>query len=489
LVYDWFKTQWFSSPLVQSAIPPHAKDGALDLIESLHMRREHWALCCHLDVADHDTRVNTFVEVQNHILMDVVHVHATMSMQTMVAKEDIVQSRKDRKFAHQNFRTMTTSVSIMKEKAEASLTKLCAVMQDVVTPHMGKLMTKQVELALTCLENVNSTWYVCKCPQDCKVCEEYMTGPQKLLLFQGKRVIVYHVTMRTGEEDQCKIQHCSLGAEWETLHTTVPTMKHTRIITAESKENGFFLFICSCGYGFRYQCTCRHVAMILIHASDNVCAGYEIENIALRNTAAFAACRDTSLIKRTARDWKGTLCSHVTEESLRICPGTDHDDDGEDCDRDDGNDQRDGQRQERTRQSTDERRLKSERDAEIESLQDKFYRIKAKLEVAAAHQNAEFWTFAANVNTHLLAAFESLNGVPDAARTVVAHRYRDDPKRRQRPKTPPPKRTCTPPKRPAAVAGGGHASQTPLYAVIDISDSEDVKELRNGGAPSDDDDF
>ena len=145
-------------------------------------------------------------------------------------------------------------------------------------------------------------------------------------------------------------------------------------------------------------------------------------------------------------------------------------------------------RQERTRQSTDERRLKSERDAEIESLQDKFYRIKAKLEVAAAHQNAEFWTLAANVNTHLLAAFESLNIVPDAARTVVAHRYFDDPQRRQRPKAPPPKRTCTPPKRPAA-AGGGHASQTPLYAVIDISDSEDVKELRNGGAPSDDDDF
>jgi len=39
------------------------------------MRRQHWALCCNLDVAAHDTRVNTFVEVQNHILMDVVHVH------------------------------------------------------------------------------------------------------------------------------------------------------------------------------------------------------------------------------------------------------------------------------------------------------------------------------------------------------------------------------------------------------------------------------
>ena len=30
----------------------------------------------------------------------VVHVHPTMSMQTMAAKEDVVQSRKDRKFAH-----------------------------------------------------------------------------------------------------------------------------------------------------------------------------------------------------------------------------------------------------------------------------------------------------------------------------------------------------------------------------------------------------
>ena len=33
-------------------------------------------------------------------IFPVVHVHPTMSMQTMAAKEDAVQSRKDRKFAH-----------------------------------------------------------------------------------------------------------------------------------------------------------------------------------------------------------------------------------------------------------------------------------------------------------------------------------------------------------------------------------------------------
>ena len=364
LVYEWFKNTWFSSPLVQSAIPAQAKDGALDLIESLHMRRQHWALCCNLDVAAHDTRVNTFVEVQNHILMDVVHVHPSMSMQTMAANEDIAQSRKDRRFAHDNFRTMTTSVSIVKEKSGTCVSKLCSEMQDVVTPRMGKLMTNQVEVAATCLTNVNSTWKICK-GQNCKVCEEYMTGPQKLLLVQGKRMIVFHMKMRIGDEDECTLQHCSLGPDWETLHSTIPRMKHTRIVTAEDMGNGFFLFICSCGYGFRYQCTCRHVAMILIHASGNVCAGCELHNIALRNTAAFAACRDASLIKRTARDWKGTLCSHVTEESLRICPGIDDDDadDADDADqRDDHNDgdQGQGQKQKRTRRTEEEQRLKSE---------------------------------------------------------------------------------------------------------------------------------
>jgi hypothetical protein len=77
--------------------------------------------------------------------------------------------------------------------------------------------------------------------------------------------------------------------------------------------------------------------------------------------------------------------------------------------------------------------LKSERDAKIQELQDHFYRIKAKLEVAAKLKVAEFWTFAVNVDTHLLAAFECLNSVPDAALTTVAHRYRDDPRRGAQP--------------------------------------------------------
>jgi hypothetical protein len=86
-------------------MPASARDDALSLIESLHMRRQHWALCCNINLVAHDTRVNTFVEVQNHILMDVVKVSKSMGLQKMVSKEALVMERKDRRFAHKNFRT------------------------------------------------------------------------------------------------------------------------------------------------------------------------------------------------------------------------------------------------------------------------------------------------------------------------------------------------------------------------------------------------
>ena len=444
LVYEWFKNEWFFADIVQANMPAQARDGAMELIDNLHMRRKHWALCCNIDVAAHDTRVNTFVEVQNHVLMDHVHVHPSMTMQTMVFKEDLVQGRKDRRLAHMNFRTLSTNVSIMKNKSTSLIATVCKEMQNVTTPKMGKIMTNQVQVAASCLNDMNSTWHLCT-NRNCKVCEEYMTEPQKLALLQGKTLLAFHVKMRSGDADACNTKPSSLGEAWDALHATIPGMKHPRIVTAENLGNGKFLFICSCGFGFRYQCTCRHVAMIILHASGSACAGNEIENMALRNTAAYAACRDASLIKRSANDWKGTVCSHVTEDSLRICPGGDHDDDGNDNDRDDQRDDRnDGdQVQKRPRRSAEWQRLKSERDAKIQTLQDHFYRIKAKLEIAASHQVAEFWMLAEGVDGHLHKAFEGLNGVPELGQSVVAHRYRDDAMRRQ----------------PARGAGGGHPAR------------------------------
>jgi hypothetical protein len=483
LVYKWFKEQWFSSKVVTHNMPAAARDGALDLIDNLHMRRQTWSLALNIDLPAHDTRTNTFVEVQNHVLMDVVHVRSNLTMQTMVAKEDLVQSRKDRKFAHQNFRTLTTGASKTVEDSSTVVSQVCSFMQDVLTPRMGKIFTKQVSVAAACLSNADTTWTLCK-DHMCKVCLQYMTASQKRVVESDHRILVFHLNMRTVEDnDESKVEPTSLGPEWDDLQSTIPVVKYTRVVTAQDAGNGKFLFLCSCGFGFRYQGVCRHIAMILLHASNNSCAGCESENIALRNTAAFAACRDKSLIRRSANDWRGITCSHVSEDSLKNCPSGDFSNDDDDGGQDAGHAPAVKNRTS-SRQEEEVARWKQSRDAEITKIQEHFYRVKAKL---MSCKREEFFDRAARVDAHMLAAFQELGDVQDIADTTVAHRNRDDPRRGQRPKTPPPKRTNTllPHKRLAA--RGGCATPSGMYTMITISDSDAAEELRANGAPSDED--
>jgi hypothetical protein len=465
LVYNWFKNDWFSSRAVRVNMPPGARDGALELIENLHMRRQHWSLACTLDVAAHDTRTNTFVEVQNHVLMDVVHVRSNMTMQTMVTKESLVHSRKDRKFAHQNFRTLTTASSKTAEDASGILAKVCAFMHDVTTPEIGKLVTKQVSIAIECLENVETSWKLCSC-LSCKVCLQYMTRTQKQALAASQPILVFHMNMELDKNDESMLRHSSLGPEWDELHATIPVVKYPRVITAQDVGDGKFLFICSCGFGARYQCVCRHIAMILLHASMNSCAGCERDNIALRNTAAFAACNDLSLIQRSANDWRGIICNHVTEDSLKNCPCGDVD--RNDGDNDVCNDEgaQAAPRRTSSRQAEEDARWKQHRDVEMTKIQDHFYRVKSKL---LSCKKEEFFQRAAIVDTHLLEAFRELIDVEEVADTVVAHRYRDDPKRR----TPPPKRART--TRPRTAAQAPTAPQD--YVLVHTSDTEEPSDM------------
>ena len=176
----------------------------------------------------------------------------------------------------------------------------------------------------------------------------------------------------------------------------------------------------------------------------------------------------------------------VTEESLRNCPSEGPCDDGDDNqdDQDDQDDHDDHEQRRSRRKVSETAKWKQMRDAELTKIQDHFYRVKAKL---LSCDEEEFLERAQKVDRHILTAFQELEDVQDKAQSTVAHRYREDPKRRQRPKTPPPKRTSTPPKRPAAGGGAAsHTCHTDTYVVIEISDSEELDELRNGGASSDD---
>ena len=116
------------------------------------------------------------------------------------------------------------------------------------------------------------------------------------------------------------------------------------------------------------------------------------------------------------------------------------------------------------------------------------YRVKAKL---LCCDKEEFFERAPKVDAYILAAFQEVSDVQDAPQSTVAHRYRDDPKRRQR--------APTPPIKGQAAGGGCSATSTQYtpaaagkkcYAVIYISDSDELEmfeeEIRGGGAPSSD---
>jgi len=165
----------------------------------------------------------------------------------MVAKEDLVQSRKDRKFAHQNFRTLTTAASKTVEDSRNVVNQARPFMQVRLNTKNGKLFTKQVSIAAACLYNVDTTWALCK-DHRCKVCLQYMTAPPAN--GQWKVAISHwslHLETRMVEQDdndESKVKPASLGPEWDDLHSTIPVVKYTRVVTAQDAGNGkFFCFL------------------------------------------------------------------------------------------------------------------------------------------------------------------------------------------------------------------------------------------------------
>jgi hypothetical protein len=176
------------------------------------------------------------------------------------------------------------------------------------------------------------------------------------------------------------------------------------------------------------------------------CAGCEIGNIALRHTAAFAACRDEKLILRSPCDWKGIICAHVTEECLRNCPcppdySDDHDHHNDHDNPGDHGESRPSVRSS-ARQHEQGAQWRQMRDAELTKIQDHYYRVKAKL---LSCDKEEFFERARKVDAHILTAFQELSDIQDVAQSTVANRYRDDPKRRQRAKAPPLRPAVPPP--------------------------------------------
>jgi hypothetical protein len=126
--------------------------------------------------------------------MDVVHVRKTMSFQTMVMKESIVMERKDRRFAHKNFRTLTTAFSSSAEDANSALSKVTGLMKDLMTPKVGKLFVSQVETAYICLRSGSTRWSLCS-TEGCLLCADTMTAEQLIAVNGKNNVLEFHMKM------------------------------------------------------------------------------------------------------------------------------------------------------------------------------------------------------------------------------------------------------------------------------------------------------
>ena len=123
--------------------------------------------------------------------------------------------RKDRRFAHKNFRTLTTAFSSSAEDANSALSKVTGLMKDLMTPRVGKLFVSQVETAYISLQSGSTRWSLCS-TEGCLLCADTMTAEQLIAVNGKNNVLVFHMKMWRGdkEEDVGK-KYASLGEEWD----------------------------------------------------------------------------------------------------------------------------------------------------------------------------------------------------------------------------------------------------------------------------------
>ena len=124
----------------------------------------------------------------------------------------------------------------------------------------------------------------------------------------------------------------------------------------------------------------------------------------------------------------------MEEASIRNCSAGHNDDDDDQNDGDDGGGDKSGEQGEqggagkrrRTRKSKEDEEQEENWLARVQSLQDHWNRVRAKL---LSDKSAGRWEHAVTVDEDLKHSFQSMGGVPDVAFTTVAMRQRGDDRR------------------------------------------------------------
>lgn len=169
-IYTWLKTEFFESKCVQDDMSPKDKLLYLDFIDTLYETRLYWARSHNMEVRGFDARVNTFVESNNAILTDRVGVSASMTITTVVRKEDLSHSHRGKKLAHsahQSTNRMYSHTADFENVFTSAEQYMCQVPL--------KYLKEQVNVASACLSCDRTKSH--RCPHasasQCAICTRY----------------------------------------------------------------------------------------------------------------------------------------------------------------------------------------------------------------------------------------------------------------------------------------------------------------------------
>jgi len=144
----------------------------LDFIDTLYETRLYWARSHNMEVRGFDARVNTFVESNNAVLTDRVGVSASMTITTVVRKEDLAHSHRGKKLAYSAHQATNRMYS-----HTADFANVFASAEQYMCQVPLKYIKEQVNVAMACLSCDQTKSH--RCPHasafQCAICTRYIS--------------------------------------------------------------------------------------------------------------------------------------------------------------------------------------------------------------------------------------------------------------------------------------------------------------------------
>jgi len=486
---EWLQNDFFTAPCIQEDMSPKDKIDFQGFIWSLWNTRKFWSRAFNMELGVFDARTNSFVEVQNAVLTEDVGVSAQMKIVNTVKGEGRIFGNKSRRLEHGHFQRLIRPLSTSR-KIEGPI--CCDVAKKFMCPKPLKRLIRQVQLATSCLRNTAESQYgVCPSEkwEDCSICSKMLLDTQKELLRSSSGSVRLHLFVRVEESLNKKVRFDNLEYSFSELLKSAPVKKQWRVVTC-LPHGDYILLRCSCGHGMRHLTLCLHCSLVIQRATGYTCSGCEEENIHIRHCELYAGLEDISKVHRTATDWIGIRCKHVTIESIRANFDDHHGSDADDeYDNEDGTgaEETSGPASHGTRQRTaaDEANavFAASKAAKLHISRNHYFELQ-HIADEAGNDEVEFARRHQILEEGLLAIKKKMPSAVGGGSARATHTAADYARRRKRPapaSAPAPAPSAPAPARTSVASAPAPApAPSQMYATIQIS-SDDASDWSNGG--------